>query len=560
MKKLSLIFFVLSVFLGTVQAQNDTIFILEDGEITGRYKTTEIDSIIFYRPAIVDSLNIESTKFLDMAISAANYIDTNQKIPNVTYIDASQTRNVSAAEFYYMMARWLRYLKVNGEQVTPPPVRIVRGTAVPPTPTGSMSGTFTKVDILTKGQSNADFIDANSYVPNCSTVDSTQYSPVAIYYAMAKTIRYYAQNNHVLPTSVTITQIDGPDTWTATLVPPTNTDSLNVVNTQFLDIAIRAANYIDTNHQIPNMSYIDASQTRSVSAAEFYYMMARWLRYLKNNGEQAPSTIKIIRGTAVPPTPTGSMSGTFTKDDILTKGQSNADFIEENGYVPNYSTVGSTQYSPVAIYYAMAKTIRYYAQNNHILPATVSVTQVAGPDSWPTSSTYPWSRTLSVPYTEQPDGYTCGPTSLRMVMAFYGVSKTVSEISNYMASWGDSPYYDGVGPNAIVAAAQHYGFSSTVTQYGWDNLKNAIAAGHPVIANIQILANNYPRYYPSNSPAYTSYSGGHFVVVVGLQANADGSIQYVVVNDPSRGTVKYTYSSFETSWVNNKNRLLIRLR
>ena len=391
MKKLSLIFFVLSVFLGTVQAQNDTIFILEDGEITGRYKTTEIDSIIFYRPAIVDSLNIESTKFLDMAISAANYIDTNQKIPNVNYIDASQTRSVSAAEFYYMMARWLRYLKVNGEQVTPPPVRIVRGTAVPPAPTGSMSGTF-------------------------------------------------------------------------------------------------------------------------------------------------------------------------TKDDILTKGQSNADFIDANGYVPNYSTVGSTQYSPVAIYYAMAKTIRYYAQNNHALPATVSVTQVAGPDTWPTSSTYPWSRTLSVPYTEQPDGYTCGPTSLKMVMAFYGVSKTVSEISNYMASWGDSPYYDGVGPNAIVAAAQHYGFSSTVTQYGWDNLKNAIAAGHPVIANIQILANNYPRYYPSNSPAYTSYSGGHFVVVVGLQANADGSIQYVVVNDPSRGTVNYTYSSFETSWVNNKNRLLIRLR
>ena len=391
MKKLSLIFFVLSVFLGITQAENDSIYILKNGSIKIKYSLAEIDSIIFYRPAIVDSLNIESTKFLDMATRAANYIDTNQKIPNISYIDASQTRSVSAAEFYYMMARWLRYLKVNGEQATPPPV-------------------------------------------------------------------------------------------------------------------------------------------------------------------------KIVRGTAVPPTPTGSMSGTFTKDDILTKGQSNADFIEENGYVPNYSTVGSTQYSPVAIYYAMAKTIRYYAQNNHTLPATVSVTQVAGPDTWPTSSTYPWSRTLSVPYTKQPDGYTCGPTSLKMVMAFYGVSKTVSEISNYMASWGDSPYYDGVGPNAIVAAAQHYGFSSTVTQYGWDNLKNAIAAGHPVIANIQILANNYPRYYPSNSPAYTSYSGGHFVVVVGLQANADGSIQYVVVNDPSRGTVNYTYSSFETSWVNNKNRLLIRLR
>jgi predicted double-glycine peptidase len=209
----------------------------------------------------------------------------------------------------------------------------------------------------------------------------------------------------------------------------------------------------------------------------------------------------------------------------------------------------------------MAKTIRWFAQNNYTLPAYTTLVEIAGPEDWPSSqSPDGWNRTLDVPYTDQPDGYTCGPTSLRMVMAYYGTSKTVSEVSDYMASIGDSPYYDGVGPSTIVSAAKHYGFSSTVTQYGWDNLKTAIAAGHPVIANIQISANNYPRYYGSNNPAYTSYNGGHFVVVVGLEAETDGSVKCVVVNDPSRGNVKYTTSSFESSWVNNKNRLLIRLQ
>jgi predicted double-glycine peptidase len=346
---------------------------------------------------------------------------------------------------------------------------------------------------------------------------------------------------------------------------PTQIDTLNIESEQFFDMATRTANYTDANQKIPTIIYTDASQTRSVNAAEFYYMMSRWLRWIKANGETARPLppVKIIRGIDPPPTPSGSMSGQFTKTDMLEKGESNANLIAERGYVPNYMTVNSVQYSPVAFFHAMAKTIRWFSANNYTLPEYTNLVEVAAPNDWPTPglppSGYDWNRTLNVPSYEQPDAYTCGPTSLRMVMAYYGTSKTVSQISDYMASWGDSPYYDGVAPNAIIAAAKHYGFSSTVTQYGWDNLKKAIAAGHPVIANIQILGNSYPRYYPSNNPAYTG-SYGHYVVVVGLEATTDGSVKCVVVNDPARGAVKYTTASFETSWVNNKNRLMIRLK
>lgn len=368
----------------------------------------------------------------------------------------------------------------------------------------------------------------------------------------------YVFKNGVIVETYKSAEVDSIIFYKSTSLFP---DTLNIEGMQFQDMATRTANYIDANQKIPTIVYTDASQTKSVTAAELFYMMSRWLRWIKNNGEGSASpSVRIIRGTGIPPLPSGAMSGTFTKDVLLEKGKTNADFIDNNSYAPNYSTVGTTQYSPIAMFYAMVKTIRWYTQNNNTFPADVIVTEIAGPESWPANSTYSWNRTLDVPYTDQPDSYTCGPTSLRMVMAYYGTWQTVSVISSYMASIGDSPYYDGVGPNMVVSAAKYYGFNSTVTQYGWDNLKKAIADGHPVIANIQTLANSYPCYYPSNNPAYISYSGGHFIVVVGLKAAADGSVEYVEVNDPSRGNVKYTTSSFDLSWVNNKNRLMIRLQ
>lgn len=340
---------------------------------------------------------------------------------------------------------------------------------------------------------------------------------------------------------------------------------LDVDSTKIMDMAVRAANFIDENGTVPMIVYTDATQTKSANAAEFYYMMARWLRWFKNNGENVaqPAYVTIIRNINGPAAPSGIENGTIYKADLLIKGKSNADFIASNSKLPNFTTVGNSNYTPEAFFYVMARTIKWYAQNNCTLPNYTTVLAVNAPDTWTSTplESYPWSRTLSVNYTAQPDSYTCGPTSLRMAMSFYGTWQTVSDISNYMASIGDSPYYNGVAPSIVVSAAKHYGFAGTVTQYGWDNLKNAIAAGHPVIANVQILANSYPRYYPGGGAVYSSYSGGHFVVVTGLKANVDGSVQYVIVNDPSKGgSLRYTTSSFETSWVNNKNRLMIRLQ
>ncbi|PID68340.1 MAG: hypothetical protein CR968_02175 [Flavobacteriia bacterium] len=55
MKKGLLLFIAIFTFVFTVKAQNDTLYVMKDGDIVAKYNVnTEIDSIIFYKPAIVE--------------------------------------------------------------------------------------------------------------------------------------------------------------------------------------------------------------------------------------------------------------------------------------------------------------------------------------------------------------------------------------------------------------------------------------------------------------------------------------------------------------------------
>lgn len=350
--------------------------------------------------------------------------------------------------------------------------------------------------------------------------------------------------------------------------PVSPAQSLDIENSKFITLAIATADSIDTYHKVP-LIIKDATETVKINAADFYYMMARWISYFKDNGEGStpPATITIVRGIGGPPNPSGIASGTINKTDILTKGKSNADFIVQNKCLPNFSTIGSTQYLPEAMFYAWAKTIRYYAQNSNTFPNTVTITTVSAPSTWTydvegISGDYPWSRTLTVPFTTQPDSHTCGPTSLKMAMDYYGVVKTVDEICNYLRLIGDDPS-DGVNGVNLVLTAKYFGFTSAVAQYGVTYLKNAIASGNPVVVALQITS-SYPLNYPDGTPANPTYNGGHYVVVVGLHAASDGTIDYVVVNDPSP-TVggsdhKYTWEFFDTAWQQNSSRFMICLQ
>jgi hypothetical protein len=169
-----------------------------------------------------------------------------------------------------------------------------------------------------------------------------------------------------------------------------------------------------------------------------------------------------------------------------------------------------------------------------------------------------WDQILDVGYDPQDTGYTCGPTSLSMVLAWHGVWHSEAAIAS---ATGAYPY--GVGRETLRDYVRYSvgGFWSDVVT-GWDALKGEIAAGRPAVAHLGFNSadgdrgGGWPIATDGTVVAY-SFDGGHYVVVVGLVSDGAGGVSEVVCNDPAdwRGAygnhVHYTASSFENAWTDD---------
>lgn len=58
MKKIFLVFITILTFCHLSNAQNDTMYIMKLGSVIGKYKLSDVDSVVFYKPSI-SPLNIE---------------------------------------------------------------------------------------------------------------------------------------------------------------------------------------------------------------------------------------------------------------------------------------------------------------------------------------------------------------------------------------------------------------------------------------------------------------------------------------------------------------------
>jgi hypothetical protein len=156
-----------------------------------------------------------------------------------------------------------------------------------------------------------------------------------------------------------------------------------------------------------------------------------------------------------------------------------------------------------------------------------------------------WGVDLPVPGRSQmiyPGGNVwCSPTSLAMVMAFYGVTESIPE--QVVPGVYDS-IYDGHGNWAFnVAYLGARGFTAWVDRFpGFSDLEREIAAGRPVIASVA-----YSREWLPN--AVYPKTGGHLLVVRGFTAEGD-----VIVNDPAADTdegvhVVYQRELFRRAWL-----------
>lgn len=136
-----------------------------------------------------------------------------------------------------------------------------------------------------------------------------------------------------------------------------------------------------------------------------------------------------------------------------------------------------------------------------------------------------WARDLRVPFRAQKDapkairGEICSPTSLSMVMAYWGVDRPTVE--NALAVYDPEHEIFGNWGRAVQRAGE-LGLDGWVTRFrDWDSVKAEIARGRPVIASIRFEKGEFPS-------AVLKETDGHLIVVRGFTPEGD-----VIVNDPA---------------------------
>ena len=180
------------------------------------------------------------------------------------------------------------------------------------------------------------------------------------------------------------------------------------------------------------------------------------------------------------------------------------------------------------------------------LTATSYATSITPETALTVSGT--WERELDLPrhsqVIEDPEvaGRICSPTSLAMVLGYYGIDKTTKDIYELAYDAGADIY--GNWPfNTAVAGS--FGLEAYVDYYfSVDELKQRIAEGIPVICSIKFKSGQLQG-------APISSTSGHLVVVRGFVTRNDQT--YVITNDPAAASNdevrrEYQIEQFARGW------------
>lgn len=128
----------------------------------------------------------------------------------------------------------------------------------------------------------------------------------------------------------------------------------------------------------------------------------------------------------------------------------------------------------------------------------------------------------------------CGPTSLGMILQYYGVNKSTKALANLCGTGSN-----GTGFNEMASVARKLGFGGSYVATGKsvDFLKQMTAAGKPVLVHV-------------DTQGY--WGPGHYMVATGVR---DGR---VYLNDPWRGEGRsYTIAQFNAQWATRANRVVM---
>ena len=140
---------------------------------------------------------------------------------------------------------------------------------------------------------------------------------------------------------------------------------------------------------------------------------------------------------------------------------------------------------------------------------------------------------LPTPYTAQPNGYTCGPTSVHMALALHNASPGIWPLARELGTTTE-----GTGPTPIVTQSlrNHTGApyeTATIPWNGgaidpadtrrlWDNVVEDVDGGYAIVAYVYAPAHQYPYHD-------VAYPLEHYFVVDGY----DTSYGTVRISDPA---------------------------
>lgn len=144
----------------------------------------------------------------------------------------------------------------------------------------------------------------------------------------------------------------------------------------------------------------------------------------------------------------------------------------------------------------------------------------------------------------------CSPTSLAMILNFYGINITPEE-----CAWEvfDSNYGFGNWSFNTAFAAQKGLWAYVRYCNDIDDLYQEILAGHPVIVSVKYRQDNYTKktHLPIITGAALPYTNGHLIVVSGF-IHKNGK-DYLIVHDPGANSAQevrreYLLEEFNQAW------------
>ena len=136
------------------------------------------------------------------------------------------------------------------------------------------------------------------------------------------------------------------------------------------------------------------------------------------------------------------------------------------------------------------------------------------------------------PFQETLNASMCGPASLKIVLAYFGIEKEESEIAQVCGIDPDL----GVDDKSIVSAAQHFGLQAEIkNEASFEDIEQWLGKGVPPIVDWFTRGRND---YPDGDVA-----DGHYSVVCGIDD------KYIYLQDPEIGRIrKIEKEDFELVW------------